>query len=222
MTLTNAANSLTAAAKTNNNGEWVRAGLQAGNPWNIRVKKGELEGGMNGCPRHLQQRARAAPDRRLAGDRPGDERLAWRLRRRSRPRSRRRPPKSRRRSRRAISTSRSPSTGSGRRSAWVRHLLRADRRSPDEERTFTGGREGLSGSHQDRRSELRGVQRVDEHLQRSAEVRRSRQDVREVQLPSRRPVVAAETPNRSSTRAPSPSTRTKSRRRSRSCRRPSL
>jgi tetratricopeptide (TPR) repeat protein len=48
VTLTQAANSLTAVAKTNAKGEWVRAGLQAGNPWNIRVKKGDMEGGMNG------------------------------------------------------------------------------------------------------------------------------------------------------------------------------
>ena len=48
VTLVNPANSLTAVAKTNAKGEWVRAGLQAGNPWNIRVKKGDLEGGMNG------------------------------------------------------------------------------------------------------------------------------------------------------------------------------
>ena len=48
VTLINPANSLTAVAKTNAKGEWVRAGLQAGNPWNIRVKKGDLEGGMNG------------------------------------------------------------------------------------------------------------------------------------------------------------------------------
>ncbi len=47
VTLTNVANSLTATVKTNNNGEWVRAGLQAGNPWNIRVKKDDLEGGIN-------------------------------------------------------------------------------------------------------------------------------------------------------------------------------
>jgi tetratricopeptide (TPR) repeat protein len=47
VTLTQTANSLTATVKTNSNGEWVRAGLQAGNPWNIRVKKGDLEGGMN-------------------------------------------------------------------------------------------------------------------------------------------------------------------------------
>ena len=47
VTLTNVANSLTAIVKTNNNGEWVRAGLQAGNPWNIRVKKDDLEGGIN-------------------------------------------------------------------------------------------------------------------------------------------------------------------------------
>lgn len=48
VTLTNAANSMTATAKTNNNGEWVRAGLMTGNPWNIRAKKGDLEGGLNG------------------------------------------------------------------------------------------------------------------------------------------------------------------------------
>jgi tetratricopeptide (TPR) repeat protein len=47
VTLTNAANGLTATVKTSSNGEWVRAGLQAGNPWNIRVKKGDLEGGIN-------------------------------------------------------------------------------------------------------------------------------------------------------------------------------
>lgn len=48
VTLTQAANSLTATVKTNNNGEWVRAGLQTGNPWNVRAKKGDLEGGING------------------------------------------------------------------------------------------------------------------------------------------------------------------------------
>jgi tetratricopeptide (TPR) repeat protein len=48
VTLTNAANGMTATAKTNNNGDWVRAGLMTGNPWNVRAKKGDLEGGLNG------------------------------------------------------------------------------------------------------------------------------------------------------------------------------
>jgi tetratricopeptide (TPR) repeat protein len=46
--LTSPANSQTASAKTTANGEWVRAGLMTGNPWNIRVTKGDWEGGMNG------------------------------------------------------------------------------------------------------------------------------------------------------------------------------
>jgi tetratricopeptide (TPR) repeat protein len=48
VTLVNPANSMTAVTKTNAKGEWVRGGLMAGNPWNVRVKKGDLEGGMNG------------------------------------------------------------------------------------------------------------------------------------------------------------------------------
>jgi tetratricopeptide (TPR) repeat protein len=47
VTLTNAANAMTASAKTNDKGEWVRAGLMTGNPWNVRAKKGDLEGGLN-------------------------------------------------------------------------------------------------------------------------------------------------------------------------------
>jgi tetratricopeptide (TPR) repeat protein len=48
VTMTSPANGMTATAKTNSNGDWVRAGLMTGNPWNIRVKKGNLEGGING------------------------------------------------------------------------------------------------------------------------------------------------------------------------------
>jgi tetratricopeptide (TPR) repeat protein len=48
VTLTSPATGLTASAKTTSNGEWVRAGLNAGNPWNIRIKKDNLEGGING------------------------------------------------------------------------------------------------------------------------------------------------------------------------------
>ena len=73
VTLTNPANSLTAVVKTNNNGEWVRAGLQAGNPWNIRVKKGELEGGMNGVRVTFNSVLELPPIVVIAGDRPGDE-----------------------------------------------------------------------------------------------------------------------------------------------------
>jgi tetratricopeptide (TPR) repeat protein len=47
VTMVNSANGLTASAKTNNNGDFVRAGLMTGNPWNIRAKKGDLEGGIN-------------------------------------------------------------------------------------------------------------------------------------------------------------------------------
>jgi tetratricopeptide (TPR) repeat protein len=48
VTLVSPANSLQVTLKTNNNGEWVRAGLMTGNPWNVRVRKGNMEGGING------------------------------------------------------------------------------------------------------------------------------------------------------------------------------
>ena len=85
MTLTQPANSLTAIVKTNNNGEWVRAGLQAGNPWNIRVKKGDLEGGINNVRVQFNGVLELPPivdhgRRSIRRPKPG-----WRPRRRSRP-----------------------------------------------------------------------------------------------------------------------------------------
>ena len=48
VTLTAPAGGLTVVTKTNSNGEFVRAGLMTQQPWNVRIKKGELEGGING------------------------------------------------------------------------------------------------------------------------------------------------------------------------------
>jgi tetratricopeptide (TPR) repeat protein len=48
VTLTAPAGGLTVVTKTNSNGEFTRAGLMTQQPWNVRIKKGNLEGGING------------------------------------------------------------------------------------------------------------------------------------------------------------------------------
>ncbi len=48
VTLTAPAGGLTVVTKTNSNGEFTRAGLMTQQPWNVRIKKGVLEGGING------------------------------------------------------------------------------------------------------------------------------------------------------------------------------
>jgi tetratricopeptide (TPR) repeat protein len=48
VTLTAPAGGLTVVTKTNSNGEFTRAGLMTQQPWNVRIKKGALEGGING------------------------------------------------------------------------------------------------------------------------------------------------------------------------------